>query len=203
MTFRKKRQMKVTKCSTIVALLFTCIVACTKSNNPSPASFAGTWKITGYQGTIVSDFAFVRNDTTIEQTENQTSFSTTIGGYLSFTGNSTSSDSIFVNAQFTQKDTVYQNGLIVSGTSSIYPSFQNTANVSNDFEIIGSDSIHFDGPGIPLTHGLVGIGGAQGAVFSISGKTMTITTHIYTSEASPPFTFDHDYQSYVITLVKQ
>jgi hypothetical protein len=195
--------MKVTTCNTIVALFFICLVACSKNDSISPTSFAGKWKVTGYQGTIVSDFAFIRNDTTVEQTEYQTSVSTAIGGYESFTGNSTSSDSIFVNAQFTQKLTISQNGVILSDTTTKFPASQNTFDVSSDFEIIGSDSIHFDGPGIPLTNGLVAIGGAQGAVFSISGKTMTITTHTYASEASSPFIFDHDYQSFVITLVRQ
>jgi hypothetical protein len=195
--------MKVITYSAIVALLFTSIAACTKSDQTTSASFAGKWQLTGYHGTLTSDVVYQRNDTTIEQTEDQTSSSTATGGYITFSGNSTSSDSIFANAQFTQKDMIYQNSVIISDTTRIYPNSQNTIDVSSEFDIIGSDSIHFNGPGIPLTHGLEAVGGTQGAVFSISGKTMTLTTHIYNLDSTSSTSFGRSYQSYVITLVRQ
>ncbi len=195
--------MKVTKCSTIVALFFACIVACTKSDNPNPASFAGKWELTGYQGTLSSDVAYQRNDTTIEQIEYQTSISTASGGYVSFKGNSTSSDSLFVNPQYTQKETINQNGVMVSDTTIIYTWPQNTANVTSEFVIIGSDSIYFNGPGIPLTGGPAPSGSAGGAIFSISGNKMTITSHLYQSASTSSTSFGRSYQSYVMTFVKQ
>jgi hypothetical protein len=203
LTFREKHQMKVTKCSTIAGLFLTCIVACKKSDNPSPANFAGKWELTGYQGTLSSDFAFKRNDTTVEQTEYQTSVSTVSGGYLSFTGNSTSSDSLFVNPQYTEKVAIYQNGVLVSDTTYIFLWPQNTLNVTSEFEIIGSDSIYFNGPGIPLTRGAAAVGSAEGAIFSISGNTMTITSHIYSLDSTSSTSFGRSYQSYVMTLVRQ
>jgi hypothetical protein len=194
---------KVTICSTVVALFFTCIVACTKSDNPSPASFADKWELTSYQGTFSSDVAYQRNDTTIEQTEYQTSVSTVSGGYISFTGNSFNSDSLFVNPQYTQKETIYQNSVMISDTTYIYTRPQNTLNVSSEFEIIGSDSIYFPGQGIPLTGGPAPSGGAGGAIFSFSGNTMTITSHIYQSASTSSTSFGRNYQSYVMTFVKK
>jgi hypothetical protein len=204
LTFRKKHQVKVTTCSTVVALFFTCIVACTKSDNPSYAGFAGKWELTGYQGTLSSDVAYQRNDTTIEQIEYQTSVSTASGGYVSFTGNSFSSDSLFVNPQYTQKLTIYQNSVMVSDTTIIYTWPQNTLNVTSEFEIIGSDSINFNYRGIPLTGGPAPSGGSPGgAIFSFSGNTMTITSHIYQSASTSSTSFGRDYQSYIMTFVKK
>jgi hypothetical protein len=194
---------KITKYSTIVGLFFTCVVACTKNDNPSPATLAGKWELTGYQGTLSSDVAFQRNDTTVEQTEYQTSVSTASGGFLSFTGNSTSSDSLFVNPQYTEKVAIYQNGVLVSDTTYIFTWPQNTRNASSEFGIIGSDSIYFNGPGIPLTRGAAVVGSAEGAIFSISGNTMTITSHIYSLDSTSSTSFGRSYQSYVMTLVRQ
>jgi hypothetical protein len=195
--------MKIAPCSTIIALSFTCLAACTKTDHISAPSLEGKWKLTGYHGTMTSDVVYQRNDTTIEQTEELSSVSTEAGGYNSFTGNSSSSDSIFVNAGITQKVTIYQNGVMVSDTTSKYPVSQRCLDVFSEFEIIGSDSIHCNGPGIPLTAGLVNVGGVQGAVFSISGDTMTITTHIYTLDSTSSTSFGRNYMSNVITLVRQ
>ncbi len=203
MTFRKKLQMKVTLSSATGALFLICIVACTKNSHQSPANLTGKWEFTGYTGTLSSDVAFQRKDTTVEQIEYQTSVSTATGGYLTFTGNSISSDSIFVNPQYKEKITIYQNSVLLSDTTYIFSNPVNTSNVTSEFEIFGSDSMYLDGPGIPLTAGPAPIGSAVGVVFSISGDTMTITSHTYSLDSTSSTSFGRSYQSYALTFVRQ
>lgn len=186
----------------LLALVFISLTACTKSNHPDPAVFAGSWKLISSTGSFNNDIVFKRNDTTVRQTEVQTYNSTSASGIQTFSSNSTSSDGLAVHALITQSTQQFYNGVLNQDTTTNYPYDQTTVNVQSNFELIGSDSIHFEGPGIPLIAGLSPIGGGNGALFSIVGNTLTFTTHIYTVDSSEA-TVQHHYQTTVTTFMRQ
>jgi hypothetical protein len=197
----KKLYLKITTRGVILAAVFMSFIACTKNNNANPAILAGTWKLTSSTGSLYNIILFERNDTTIKLTETQTYNSTSAAGFVTFSGNSTSSDSLFVHAVITQNNAEYFNGVLNRDTTTTYGYDQGTINVQSSFEMIGQDSIHFEGLGIPLTAGLQ-LGGAEGAKFIISGNTLTLNTHIFSIDSSAT-SVQHRYQTIVTALTRQ
>jgi hypothetical protein len=200
----KKLQVKITRLSGLLALAFTVLTACNKNNNANPAILKGTWKLISTSGRLDNVFTFVKNgtDTTVKQTETQTYHSTSTSGYLTFSDSITYSDSIYVQAAFTKNTTVYINGVLNQDTTRTDELIQNTVNVQSYFEMIGHDSIHISGPGIPLTNGLKPVGGATGMKFNITGNTLTLTSTTYTNDSSAT-TASYGSQISVVTLTKE
>jgi hypothetical protein len=94
----------------LLSLVFVVFIACSKNNNNAdPAILAGTWKLTSSSGSLDNILSFKRNDTTVKLTESQTYHSTLVAGFETFTGNSTSSDSLFVHAVIVQNNKEYFN----------------------------------------------------------------------------------------------
>jgi hypothetical protein len=181
----KKLQVNTSPRRILLPLIFTCFIACSKDNdNASPLILTGKWKLTSSSGSLDNTVSFKRNDTTIKLTESQTYYSNSAAGLETFSGNSTNSDSIFVHAVITQNNKEYFNDVLYQDTTIVSGLDQTTLDVQSNFEMIGRDSIHFEGPGIPLTEGLIYIGGTQGLKYNISGNTLTLNTYIYINDSS-------------------
>jgi hypothetical protein len=200
----KKLQVKITSLSGFLTLTFTILTACNKNNNANPAILKGTWKLLSTSGRLYNVFTFVKSgtDTTVKQTETLTYHSTSTSGYITFSDTATYSDSIYVQAAFTQNIAVYINDVLNQDTTKTFEMSQNTVNIQSNFEIIGQDSIHISGPGIPLTNGLKPIGGATGMKFNISGNILTLTSATYTNDSSST-TASHGSQSSVVKLSRE
>lgn len=187
----------------LLPLVFIGFIACSKdNNNASPVILAGNWKLTSSSGSLSSIFRFVRNDTTITSTKSQTWYSTLATGFETFSGNSTSSDSLFVHAVITQNTKVYLNDILNQDTTIVSGLDQPTLDVQSNFEMIGRDSIHFEGLGIPLTAGLIYIGGTEGVKYNISGNTLTLTTYINNNDSSAA-SVSHATQTIVNTFTRK
>ena len=199
----KKIQLYTGNRRILLSLVFVGFIACSKNNNNAdPAILAGTWKLTSSSGSLDNILSFKRNDTTVKLTESQTYNSTLAAGFETFTGNSTSSDSLFVHAVIAQNNKEYFNDILNSDTTTTSSLDQVTLNVTSSFEMIGRDSIHFDGLGIPLTAGLIYIGGTDGAKYTISGNTLTLTTYVYINDSSAD-AVQHGYQKMVNIFTRQ
>lgn len=184
-------------------LVFIGFISCIKNNNNAdPTILAGTWKLTSSSGSLDNIIRFERNDTTVKLTESQAYNSTLAAGSETFSGNSTSSDSLFVHAVITQNNKEYFNDILNQDTTITSGLDQVTLNVQSSFEMIGRDSIHFEGPGIPLTAGLIFIGGTDGAKYSISGNTLTLTTYLYFNDSSAA-AVQHGYRTMVNSFTRQ
>ena len=169
----------------LLPIIFTGFIACGKDNdNASPTILVGKWKLTSSGGSLDNTVSFKRNDTAIKLTESQTYYSTLAAGSQSFSGTTTSSDSLFVHAVITQNNKEYFNDILHQDTTIVSGLDQPTLDVQSSFEMIGRDSIHFEGLGIPLTAGLIYTGGAEGLKYNISGNTLTLTTYLYINDSS-------------------
>ena len=181
----KKLQVNTQTHRIFLPLIFIGFMACNKDNdNASPTILVGEWKLTSTSGSLDNTISFQRNDTTVKLTESQTYYSTLASGFQSFSGITTSSDSLFVHAVITQNNKEYLNDILHEDTTIVSGLDQPTLDAQSSFQMIGRDSIHFDGLGIPLTAGLIYIGGAEGLKYKISGNTLTLTTYLYINDST-------------------
>lgn len=191
-----------TRCG-LSALVLISFIACTKNNNhANPGVLTGTWKLTSTTGTLVNLYTFERNDTLVKGTENQSYYSTSAAGTVTFSGDTVIPMDFFVHAMVTQSTAQYFNGVLNQDTTRTYGYDQNGINANSNFELIGRDSLHFDGPGIPLTGGLSPFGTA-GAKYTISGDTLTLNTQVYQNDSTSPSNLDHGVRTMVTVLTRQ
>lgn len=199
----KKSHLNIRICKGLVALVFISFFACTKNNNTSQALLQGTWNLTGTTESMESLSMFVRTDTVVKQTETQSYYSTLASGSETFSGNKATSDSFFVHAVITQDNAEYYNNILYQDTTTTYGVDQPTLYSFSDFEVIGQDSLHFEGPGVQFTAGLAELAGTQGAKFTISGNTLTLTTHEDYDDSASVSTVNHQHITFVTTFTKQ
>jgi hypothetical protein len=187
----------------LLPLIFAGFIACSKDNdNASPTILVGKWKLTSSSGSLDNTISFKRNDTTVKLTESQTYYSTLAAGFETFSGITTNSDSIFVHAVITQNNKEYFNDVLHQDTTIVSGLDQPTLDVQSSFEMIGRDSIHFDGLGIPLTAGLIYMGGAEGLKYNISGNILTLTTYLYINDSSVA-SVQHGTRTIVNTFIRK
>ena len=197
----KDLYLKLTIRSVILAAVLIGFIACSKNNPASQPDLSGTWKLSNLKGGFDDTGTYVRNDTVIKQIQNQTYSSTLTAGSVTFSGNTTSSDSLFVHVIMTQHFKQYFNDVLNQDTTITSGHDQPTMNVQSTFTMVGSDSLYFVPLEIPLTRGL-NPSGTDAASFTLSGNTLTLYVDKYTIQNSPS-TSDHLHQTTTTEWTRQ
>jgi hypothetical protein len=199
----KKLHLNIRIYKVLVALVLFSFAACSKNNNANQKTLQGTWKLTGTTESLQSLVTFVRSDTLVKQTETQSYYATSVAGSEIFSGNTAYSDSFFVHAVITQSTAEYYNNILYQDTTITYGVDQPALYSYSSFEVIGQDSLHFEGPGIQFTAGLSELGGAQGAKFAISDNVLTLTTYENFDDSASASTVNHLHITFTTTFTKQ
>ncbi len=180
--------------------LFICFLSCKKNNNNNTPTYAldGTWSFTSVQ---IMNSVFTTNgvDTTISSSNYITSEN---GGTMIISGGTISCSNIgftanvptlIVSYQNNQPNDTIENSLTTKTISSL--------NSTSEFQITGTDSIHFTSTGFPdSVSNTIPI--ATGAKYIISGNTLKLTSEIFVNKMSGP-TIQNETDTVITTLNKQ